>query len=218
MRKLWFSHLARALVVFPGGVGTLDELFEMLTLTQTRKLDARRPDRPLRLELLERSAELRGDGPPRDDRARRPGAVLVRGRSASRPRPAASEAAHPPGADHPRIREVAHSHPSRRARSLDHARVHRRRPDGDRLEASPAHVARRRAARLRPLSRPPPRVVREEPQHPGRRAGARRGGAVPRAHRPHGRATAARAGTSTGPSTRRPRRAISRRRCCSTRR
>jgi len=39
MRKLWFSHLARALVVFPGGFGTLDELWEMLTLTQTRKLD-----------------------------------------------------------------------------------------------------------------------------------------------------------------------------------
>jgi uncharacterized protein (TIGR00730 family) len=39
MRKLWFSHLARALVVFPGGFGTLDELMEMLTLTQTRKLD-----------------------------------------------------------------------------------------------------------------------------------------------------------------------------------
>jgi len=38
MRKLWFSHLARALVVFPGGFGTLDELCEMLTLTQTRKL------------------------------------------------------------------------------------------------------------------------------------------------------------------------------------
>jgi uncharacterized protein (TIGR00730 family) len=38
MRKLWFSHLARALVVFPGGFGTLDELFEMLTLTQTQKL------------------------------------------------------------------------------------------------------------------------------------------------------------------------------------
>jgi len=38
MRKLWFSHLARALVVFPGGFGTLDELWEMLTLTQTRKL------------------------------------------------------------------------------------------------------------------------------------------------------------------------------------
>ncbi len=39
MRKLWFAHLARALVVFPGGFGTLDELTEFLTLEQTRKLD-----------------------------------------------------------------------------------------------------------------------------------------------------------------------------------
>ena len=39
MRKLWFEHLARALVAFPGGLGTLDELTEILTLAQTRKLE-----------------------------------------------------------------------------------------------------------------------------------------------------------------------------------
>jgi hypothetical protein len=38
MRKLWFVHLARALVVFPGGFGTLDELTEVLTLEQTGKI------------------------------------------------------------------------------------------------------------------------------------------------------------------------------------
>jgi len=39
MRKLWFAHLARALIVFPGGFGTLDEMMEVLTLAQTRKLE-----------------------------------------------------------------------------------------------------------------------------------------------------------------------------------
>ncbi len=39
MRKLWFAHLARAIVAFPGGFGTLDELSELLTLSQTGKLD-----------------------------------------------------------------------------------------------------------------------------------------------------------------------------------
>jgi uncharacterized protein (TIGR00730 family) len=39
MRKFWFAYLAKALIVFPGGFGTLDELSELLTLAQTRKLE-----------------------------------------------------------------------------------------------------------------------------------------------------------------------------------
>jgi predicted Rossmann-fold nucleotide-binding protein len=38
MRKFWFAYLAKALVVFPGGFGTLDEMFELLTLAQTHKM------------------------------------------------------------------------------------------------------------------------------------------------------------------------------------
>jgi uncharacterized protein (TIGR00730 family) len=38
MRKYWFAYMAKALVVFPGGFGTLDEMFEVLTLVQTEKL------------------------------------------------------------------------------------------------------------------------------------------------------------------------------------
>ena len=39
MRKFWFAYLAKALVVFPGGFGTMDEMFELLTLAQTQKLE-----------------------------------------------------------------------------------------------------------------------------------------------------------------------------------
>ncbi len=49
MRKLWFVYLAAALIVFPGGFGTMDELFETLTLVQTRKVD-----RPLPIVLYGR--------------------------------------------------------------------------------------------------------------------------------------------------------------------
>ncbi len=38
MRKFWFAYLAKAVILFPGGFGTMDELFELLTLVQTKKM------------------------------------------------------------------------------------------------------------------------------------------------------------------------------------
>jgi hypothetical protein len=43
MRKFWFAYLAKAVIVFPGGFGTLDELFELLTLVQTHKMRKHMP-------------------------------------------------------------------------------------------------------------------------------------------------------------------------------
>ena len=43
MRKFWFSYLAKAMIVFPGGYGTLDEFFELMTLVSTRKMGKRMP-------------------------------------------------------------------------------------------------------------------------------------------------------------------------------
>ena len=43
MRKFWFLYLAKALIVWPGGFGTLDEFMELLTLIQTQKIKKRVP-------------------------------------------------------------------------------------------------------------------------------------------------------------------------------
>jgi uncharacterized protein (TIGR00730 family) len=41
MRKFWFAYLSKALVIFPGGFGTMDELWEIMTLAQTQKLESK---------------------------------------------------------------------------------------------------------------------------------------------------------------------------------
>ena len=62
MRKFWFAYLAKALVIFPGGFGTMDELFEILTLAQTQKLAKKIVVADLRQRVLEQGCQLPGDG------------------------------------------------------------------------------------------------------------------------------------------------------------
>jgi hypothetical protein len=116
MRKLWFAHLARALVVFPGGFGTFDELFEMLTLAQTRKLDRNMLillygstywQEVINFEALVRHGVI-GDedlklfsfvDSPREALERLQSGITLEPSSGSPPRPAFAKSRHPNGDD-----------------------------------------------------------------------------------------------------------------------
>ena len=90
MRKLWFAQMAKALIVFPGGFGTMDELWEMLTLLQTGQAFVAPHDSDLRPEILGQGVQLAPHGALRNDqRARLQAARICRQcgrRVRSRPR------------------------------------------------------------------------------------------------------------------------------------
>ena len=85
MRKFWFAYLAKALVVFPGGFGTLDEMTEILTLAQTQKLEKKIVILLYGSEYWKESHQFRRAGEVRHDRRGGPGPVPVRRRSRDRP-------------------------------------------------------------------------------------------------------------------------------------
>ena len=96
MRKLWFAHLAHAMVAFPGGFGTLDELFEILTLAQTRKLDRAIPvllygsdywNEVVNFEALVRHGTIAAEDLGLFEFVDEPGATLARLKSRVRPPP-----------------------------------------------------------------------------------------------------------------------------------
>ncbi len=80
IRKMHFMMRAKALVAFPGGFGTLDELFEVITLVQTKKVEAG-ADRAVRLGLLEAADRLRLPGRRGRDLAGRREALRIRRRA-----------------------------------------------------------------------------------------------------------------------------------------
>ena len=85
MRKFWFAYLAKALVVFPGGFGTLDELMELLTLTQTQKLAKKMAIVLYGSAYWKEIINFDALVTLRHDRARRPEPVPVRRRLRDRP-------------------------------------------------------------------------------------------------------------------------------------
>ncbi len=77
MRKLWFALLARALIVFPGGFGTLDELSEIPDADADEKDQTSNSCDSLWVAVLERSDQFRGARPARNDRSRGSRAISV---------------------------------------------------------------------------------------------------------------------------------------------
>ncbi len=90
-RKLMFVRYARAFVIMPGGFGTFDEMFESLTLIQTRRVQAL-PDDPRRLQPLAASARVAPPRPPR-----RPALPRRRGTADRRRPPRRGLRPRPPG-------------------------------------------------------------------------------------------------------------------------